>query len=153
MTLILLTCYNKMTMFDADEFNKKYPDHNSIPAKTKQFKDYLELEKWREVLLSGDKERINKEMEGLQEALKELNSEDMNYEDKSAQREEDIYIPNAQDKKLDLSIFGINFNKLDDYTKHILGFGLIITLFAAIIYGLKWIKDLNVKVEKKKKNK
>jgi hypothetical protein len=125
-----------------------------------EYKDLLELEKWYELFSTNDRERLQEEMMGLQDALAELKAEELNMDESGYtgrsenQKEEQDYYVGGGEKKVDLNLFGINFTELENTTKYALGLSLIFMIFAAVVYGLYWIKTLNKKeVKKKKKSK
>ncbi len=161
-SLCLLTCYNQMEFFKADDILRKYKDYKKIPALEDEYKELIGLDKWYDIFSGNDKERLDAEMQMLQEAAAELKSEELEYDDSRREQEsagenneqydeQDIYV--NREKKVELDIFGLNVTKLDNLTKNILGISLIFLVFFAVIYGLKWIKDLRKKDVKKKDKK
>ena len=161
-SVALLSCYQKLSFFQADDILTKYKDFKSIPSKTQEFKDLISLEKWAEVLTSGDSERIQAEMGNLQEAAADLRSDDVSLNSYDGERSEENY-SEAQDihydrnKNVDLNIFGLNLTELDPFTKNVLGLGLIALVFLSIIYGLNWIRlqrqaNVSKKTRKNKKD-
>jgi hypothetical protein len=119
------------------------------------------LEKWYDIFSSNDKERMQIEMSQLEDAAREIKSEDLNFDGNSGenfeqqeQEAQDIYV--NREKKVDLDLFGINITKLDSTTKNILGISLIVSIFLAVIFGLNWIRNLrksNVRVKRNKNKK
>lgn len=96
----------------------------------------------------------------IQQAMAEMKSEELNFDELNEGIKEDYEQPEAQDihytreKKMDFDIFGFNFTKMDEIYKYILGIGLIFSVFFAVIYGLFWIKKMrnsNEKIKKPKK--
>lgn len=118
----------------------------------------LELEKWHELLTSGDMDKLQEEIEGLSDALKEIKSEDLNFDEEMENESDSVKIDDevisTPEMKNDFNLFGFNFTKLNPFTKNVIGISLIVLIFALIIYGLVWIKNMNKKEKKeKKKNK
>ncbi len=69
-------------------------------------------------------------------------------EKESRQPNEDFYATN--ENKVDFSLFGFNFTKLDKFTKHLIGIFFIVAIFSTVIYGLYTIRNMNKKEVKKK---
>lgn len=158
LSLCLLTCYNQIEFYKADDINRTYgKDFKKIPSMEEDYKTLLGMEKWYDIFSSNDKQRMEMEMEMLSDAAREIRSEDLNFEEDNGSRETEQ--PEAQDiyynreKKMDLDIFGINLTQLDPMIKNILGLSLIFLVFFTVLYGLNWIKNLRKKNEKVKKNK
>lgn len=159
MSLILLSCYNQITIYQADEIIK-IKNFEKITAMTTENKNLLNIEKWDEIFKSGNQEQMEEEMGNLQEALSDLKSEELNFQDEErseprrppppqAEEQQEIYL--NREKKVDLNLFGINISEINTTVKYGLGFSLIFLIFFSVIYGLNWIKQMNTKVVKLKK--
>ena len=157
-SIMLLNCYNDITYFQAEDIYKMKQD--SIPVKDEEYRLLLGVEKWMELFMSGDKERISHEYANLQDAINDLKSEEhllrnLNQNNRVEQPiDNDEFYQFDRRKELDLNIFGFNFTELNIFYKYIIGIGLIALVFLSVLYGLKRINDLrnqNKKKEKKKK--
>jgi hypothetical protein len=72
-----------------------------------------------------------------------------NVENNNKQPEDDFYA--TTEKKVDLTLFGFNFTKIDKFTKYAIGITFIVVVFSAVIYGLMVIRNMNKKEVKNKK--
>ncbi len=74
-TLTLLSCYQRITFFRADEINRDYRDFKKIDSKSEELKELLGLERWADVFSSNDQEKFNDEMASIQDALRDISLE------------------------------------------------------------------------------
>jgi hypothetical protein len=117
----------------------------------------LGLERWEQLFTSNDQQKLNEEMSMIQQAMAEMKSEELNFDELNEGIKEDYEQPEAQEinytreKKMDFDIFGFNFTKMDEIYKYVLGLSLIFSVFFAVIYGLYWIKKMRTPMEKNKK--
>src|SRR5689334_6553677 len=80
LSLVLLSCYNHITIYQADDLNK-IKNYQKISSLDQENKDLLSLERWDNIFKSGDKELLNQEIASLQDALSEIKSEDLNFDE------------------------------------------------------------------------
>ena len=165
-TLVLLSCYEQIGYFEAEEI-----DNNvlKVDINTEQNKKLVDLNKWESLFKDNNQEKIQIEMAQLNEAYQDLQRGDINLDllkknrgnnnfqegHERDERMDNIYMRNREDN-LDLTVFGFNFSKLSSKYRYIIGGCLILFVFLSIIYGLKWINDIRnegKKLKKKKKNK
>ena len=165
-TLVLLSCYEQIGYFEAEEI-----DNNvlKVDINTEQNKKLVDLNKWESLFKDNNQEKIQIEMAQLNEAYQDLQRGDINLDllkknrgnnnfqegHERDERMDNIYMRNREDN-LDFTIFGFNFTTLSSKYRYIIGGCLILFVFLSIIYGLKWINDIRnegKKLKKKKKNK
>ena len=165
-TLVLLSCYEQVGYFEAEEI-----DNNvlKVDINTEQNKKLVDLNKWESLFKDNNQEKIQIEMAQLNEAYQDLQRGDINLDllkknrannnfqegHERDERMDNIYMRNREDN-LDFTVFGFNFTKLSSKYRYIIGGCLILFVFLSIIYGLKWINDIRnegKKLKKKKKNK
>ena len=165
-TLVLLSCYEQIGYFEAEEI-----DNNvlKVDINTEQNKKLVDLNKWESLFKDNNQEKIQIEMAQLNEAYQDLQRGDINLDllkknrpnnnfeegNEKDERMNNIYMRNREDN-LDFTVFGFNFTKLSSKYRYIIGGCLILFVFLSIIYGLKWINDIRnegKKLKKKKKNK
>ena len=165
-TLVLLSCYEQIGYFEAEEI-----DNNvlKVDINTEQNKKLVDLNKWESLFKDNNQEKIQIEMAQLNEAYQDLQRGDINLDllkknrannnfqegHERDERMDNIYMRNREDN-LDFTVFGFNFTKLSSKYRYIIGGCLILFVFLSIIYGLKWINDIRnegKKLKKKKKNK
>ena len=165
-TLVLLSCYEQIGYFEAEEI-----DNNvlKVDINTEQNKKLVDLNKWESLFKDNNQEKIQIEMAQLNEAYQYLQRGDINLDllkknrgnnnfqegHERDERMDNIYMRNREDN-LDFTVFGFNFTKLSSKYRYIIGGCLILFVFLSIIYGLKWINDIRnegKKLKKKKKNK
>ena len=165
-TLVLLSCYEQIGYFEAEEI-----DNNvlKVDINTEQNKKLVDLKKWESLFKENNQERIQIEMAQLNEAYQDLQRGDINLDllkknrgnnnfqegHERDERMDNIYMRNREDN-LDFTVFGFNFTTLSSKYRYIIGGCLILFVFLSIIYGLKWINDIRnegKKLKKKKKNK
>ena len=165
-TLVLLSCYEQIGYFEAEEI-----DNNvlKVDINTEQNKKLVDLNKWESLFKDNNQEKIQIEMAQLNEAYQDLQRGDINLDllkknrgnnnfqegHERDERMDNIYMRNREDN-LDFTVFGFNFTTLSSKYRYIIGGCLILFVFLSIIYGLKWINDIRnegKKLKKKKKNK
>ena len=165
-TLVLLSCYEQIGYFEAEEI-----DNNvlKVDINTEQNKKLVDLNKWESLFKDNNQEKIQIEMAQLNEAYQDLQRGDINLDllkknrgnnnfqegHERDERMDNIYMRNREDN-LDFTVFGFNFTKLSSKYRYIIGGCLILLVFLSVIYGLKWINDIRnegKKLKKKKKNK
>lgn len=176
----LFNCYHFITYYDAEEIDTT--PMNQIDIDRNEYEEYLSLKKWEELILGGNQQEIAAAREEISDAYIDLQTGQINTKKFSKMNEEmmgenvgnmngnqnygkreqmkggekeDMNIPSGEK---DLVIFGFNFNNLSGNTKNIIGVGLILLIFIAVIGGLKWIQSIrnggiknNKKKDKKKK--
>ena len=165
-TLVLLSCYEQIGYFEAEEI-----DNNvlKVDINTEQNKKLVDLNKWESLFKDNNQEKIQIEMAQLNEAYQDLQRGDINLDllkknrgnnnfqegHERDERMDNIYMRNREDN-LDFTVFGFNFTTLSSKYRYIIGGCLILFVFLSIIYGLKWINDIRNEgknLKKKKKNK
>lgn len=167
----LFECYLNINYYDAEEIDTK--NIKEIDIYQDNYVELLNFEKWEDLLRKKDENSIQYALMDIQKAYRDIQSgaikinryqkkpsqnqkrENMN-NDFHNQREDDDDQYNFQsDLDSDFKLFGVNFSSLSPTFKNIIGFSLIIFIFACVIFGLKWIQKIREQSSsnKKKKNK
>lgn len=166
----LFNCFDQIGYFDAEEIDSS----KNVNALTDENKKLIDWEKWEKLERENNVELLEQELRLLSSTIEVFRSGeiDLSYLQNSVGPREQQYDNdnmneyynqnpnndvnygfNSREKKIDFSIFGFNFTKLDSFYKNIIGIGLIILVFLFVIIGLKWISNLRNKNTKAKKEK
>ena len=153
-TPAFLSCYQAIGYFEAEEIDSS----PKIDALSQENKDLLSLEKWENLYKTGNAEQIEYEMSQLSEAFEDIKKGEIHLgraQQHSQQRgdnnDDEFYM--RSEKKVDFSLFGFNFTKMEEKYKYTLGIFLIALVFAFVIGGLKWIDSIHNEGKNKKKKK
>ena len=161
----LLYCYQNINYYDAEDIDSK--DLKDIDINSESVKEYLSFEKYEKIFRNHNEAEFRQMSLELSEAIQDFQSgaidlkkvqqhgasgENVNYN-----QQNDGYTGVPEDDMMkDFVLFGINFSKLPNNAKNIIGISLIIIIFLSVIGGLKWIQNIrqgSIKGKKKKKQK
>ena len=167
----LFECYQNIDYYVSEELDEK--NINDIDIYQDNYQELANFEKWELLLRKKDENSIQKALIEIQQAYRDIQSgaikvnryqkKPQNQRQKRPNSNDDYYNYNRDDDNErfnfpsdmdnDFKLFGVNFSTMPSLFKNIIGFSLIILVFACIIGGLKWIQSIRGDRDKTKKKK
>ena len=156
-SIMLLTCFKKISDSDGTNLSEMRPE--DIDPMTEEYKNLVELEKWKEMYEKNDHEHLQEELSKVASTMKEIDSEtaqsafqhkqhQSKHEEKK-KAEEEFEKKDAGQKAYGL--FGFNFREMNSTTKNLIGFSFLSLIGLLAFYALKTVQKPEKKKKKEKK--